>query len=104
MAKNHVGPGGTVNFDAPTGGVTAGVPVALNDLVVIPLAGGPKGTPCVGFTGGVWNVQAAPGLKQGQKVNILAGVLVKPDTAESVPYGKMMSDESGGMAEALLIP
>lgn len=103
MAKNFSSDGSTVNFVAPTGGAVAGQPLALDQLVVMPLSSGPKYTPLVGVTNGAWNVPTAPGLKQGAKVSVLAGVLVADGTADSVPYGKLLSDESGGYAEALLV-
>lgn len=104
MAKNHVSSGKTVGFVAPTGGAVAGVPVALNDLVLVPLSGGPEGAPLVGVTDGEWRVAADGALKQGQKVNVLAGVLVAPEVADSVPFGKLTTDMAGGFANALLIP
>jgi predicted RecA/RadA family phage recombinase len=103
MAKNYSSDGSTVNFVAPTGGAIAGQPLALGQLVVMPIGSGPKGTPLVGVTNGAWNVPVAPGLKQGAKVSVLAGALVADGTADSVPFGKLLSDESGGVAEALLV-
>lgn len=103
MAKNHVSDGNTVDFNAPTGGAVAGQPLALGTLVVIPLSSGPKGTPMVGVTNGAWSVACTAGLKQGAKVSVLAGTLVPPETADSVPYGKLFTDESGGYATALLV-
>lgn len=103
MAKNYSSDGGTLNFVAPTGGAVAGQPCVLDSLVVMPLGSGPKGTPLVGVTNGVWIVPTAAGLKQGAKVSVLAGALVADGTADSVPFGKLFSDESGGFAEALLV-
>jgi len=103
MAKNYSGTGDTVTFIAPTGGAVAGVPVAVVDLVVVPLGSGAKGTPLVGRTGGAWNVPATAGLKQGAKVGILNGVLVAAVTADAVYCGKLTSDTVGGFAELLLI-
>jgi predicted RecA/RadA family phage recombinase len=103
MSKNYAGNGETVTFVAPTGGAVAGVPVAVNDLVVLPLQSGVKGTPLVGRTGGAWTVPAAAGLKQGQKVGILNGGLVAAATADAVYCGKLTSDTVNGFAEFLLI-
>lgn len=103
MAKNYSSDGSTVNFVAPTGGAVAGQPCVLGALVVMPLGSGPKGTPLVGVTNGAWNIPTTPGLKQGAKVSVLAGALVADGTADAVPYGKLLSDESGGVAEALLV-
>lgn len=103
MAKNFSSDGSTVNFVAPTGGAVAGQPCVLGALVVMPLGSGPKGTPLVGVTNGAWNVPTAPGLKLGAKVGVLAGALVAADTPDSVYYGKLLSDESSGVAEALLV-
>ncbi|MQU22144.1 DUF2190 family protein [Pseudomonas helleri] len=103
MAKNYSGSGETVTFVAPVGGAVAGVPVAVNDLVLIPLQSGAKDAVLVGRTGGAWNVPATAGLKTGQKVGVLAGVLVAAATASAVYCGKLTSDTVGGFAEFLLI-
>jgi predicted RecA/RadA family phage recombinase len=103
MAKNLVSEGQTVDFVAPAAGALSGVPLALNDLVLVPLSGGPKGVRLVGRTDGEWFLPASAGLKQGQKVNLLAGTLVAPATPDSVPFGKLTSDATGGFASALLI-
>ncbi|MFJ7286363.1 hypothetical protein [Pseudomonas sp. NPDC099000] len=103
MATNHVGEGKTISFVAPTGGAVSGQPLALNDLVVVPLSGGPKGTPLTGVTHGEWRLAVEGALKQGQKVSLLAGVLVAPATPDAVPFGKLTSDAVGGFASALLV-
>jgi len=103
MAKNHVGTGQTVNFTAPVAGAFSGVPLVLNDMVVVPTSTGVNGAKMVGITDGEWRLPAEGALLQGQKVNVLAGVLVAPAVADSVPFGKLTSDVSGGFATALLI-
>lgn len=101
--KNYSGNGATVTFVAPTGGAVAGVPVAVVDLVLVPTGSGPKGTVLVGHTGGTWSAPAAAGLKQGQKVGVLAGGLVAAATADAVYCGKLTSDTVNGFADFLLI-
>ncbi len=103
MAKNYAGTGDTVTFVAPAGGAVAGEPLALNDLVVIPLQDGAKGAVLVGRTNGVWTLATAVGLKRGQKVSALAGALVAPGTEGAMPFGKLMSDVVGGYADAMLV-
>lgn len=103
MAKNYSGTGDTVTFVAPTGGAVAGVALAVNDLVVMPLQGGPKGTVLVGRTGGAWTMPATAGLKLGAKVGVLNGGLVAAATADAVYCGKLLSDTVGGYAEFLLV-
>ncbi|UVM48569.1 hypothetical protein LOY38_19570 [Pseudomonas sp. B21-015] len=103
MAKNYAGTGMTVDFIAPTAGAFAGVPLVLNDMVVIPTSTGTKGAKMVGITAEEWRLPVDGALKLGQKVNVLAGVLVAPAVADSVPFGKLTSDPSGGFATALLI-
>ena len=105
MSKNYSGPGSTVTFVAPAGGASAGVPLVLIDLVVIPMASGVEGDVLVGHIGGVWRLPADAALLQGQKVALQAGVLVDPlvATGDLVPFGKLMSAPVGGIAEALLI-
>jgi predicted RecA/RadA family phage recombinase len=104
MAKNGVSSGETLDFIAPAGGAVAGVPVVINDLVLVPISGGPVGTKLVGFTRGEWRVAANGALTTGQKVNVKDGVLVAPATAGSVPFGKLTSDMVSNAATALLIP
>lgn len=104
MAKNFVSSGETQDFIAPAGGAVAGVPVAINDLVLIPISGGPEGAKLVGHTRGEWRVATEGALVAGQKVNVKAGVLVAPATADSVPFGKLTSNMVSNMATALLIP
>lgn len=103
MAKNHVGTGKTVDFTAPVGGAFSGVPLVLNEMVVIPTSTGVSGTKMVGITDEEWRLPAEGALLLGQKVNVLAGVLVAPGVADSVPFGKLTSDAVGGFANALLI-
>ena len=101
--KNYSGSGSTVTFVAPTGGAVAGVPVAVADLVLIPVGSGPKGAVLVGHTGGAWLAPAAAGLKQGQKVGVLNGGLVAAATVDAVYCGKLTSDTVNGVAAFLLI-
>lgn len=103
MAKNFVQSGSAPTFIAPAGGVVAGIPVALNALVVVPLDDAKAGEEFVGHTGGVWKVPCANGLKTGVSVAVLAGELVADDTAESTPCGKLTADEAGGLADFLLV-
>ena len=103
MSKNYQGAGQTVTFISPTGGTTSGVPLAINSLVVIPMDTTKKGEPCVGALGGSWQLPVTGALKQGAKVSLLAGGLVADGTADAVPFGKLLTDASGGFAEALLI-
>jgi predicted RecA/RadA family phage recombinase len=103
MAKNIVSNGKTLDFTAPAGGAVAGVPVVINDLVLIPISSGPAGTPLVGITDGEWRVAASGALTKGKKVNVKDGVLVATDTVGSVPFGKLTSDMVSNVATALLI-
>lgn len=103
MAKNFVQSGSAPTLIAIAGGVAAGVPVAINDLVVVPLEDAAAGEPFVGHTGGVWKVACANGLEAGAKVAVLAGELVADGTAGSTPCGKLLTSESGGFADVLLV-
>nr|WP_314563074.1 DUF2190 family protein [uncultured Pseudomonas sp.] len=103
MSKNYQGAGQTVTFTSPTAGTTAGVPLAINSLVVVPMDTTKKGETCVGALGGSWQLPVTGALKLGAKVSLLAGGLVAEGTADSVPFGKLLGDASGGFAEALLI-
>lgn len=103
MATNHVNSGATVSLPAPTGGSVSGIPQVIGDLAVMPLQGGPKGTPITYRTCGAWNVPAAAGLKAGAKVSVLNGSLVAAGTADSAPYGKLLSDTLNGYAEVLIV-
>lgn len=104
MAKNYASTGETVSVTATAAaGIAAGVPLVINDLVVMPLQTVPKGGVATCRTVGAWDLPAAAGLKQGQKVSVLDGSLVAPATANAVPFGKLLSDAASGYATALLI-
>ncbi|WP_462402171.1 hypothetical protein [Pseudomonas sp. Marseille-QA0332] len=103
MTTNFVSSGDTVTLPAPTGGSEKGVPQVINDLAVMPLESGPKGTLIVYRTRGAWNVQADASLKAGNAANVKDGLLVPPETPESKPYGKLLTDSVGGYAEVLIV-
>jgi hypothetical protein len=103
MSTNYVSNGETVTLPAPTGGSVAGVPQVINDLAVMPLQGGPKGTVIVYRTGGNWSVPADAALKAGMKASVKAGALVASGTTDSAPYGKLLTDSVGGYAEVLIV-
>jgi len=103
MAKNYQGAGLQRSFTSPTGGTTSGVPVAIGSLVVVPLDDTAKGQLFTGVLGGSWVLPVTGALKAGAKVSLLAGSLVADGTADSVPFGKLLGDASGGFADALLI-
>lgn len=103
MATNYVSTGDTVTLPAPTGGSVAGTPQVINDLAVMPMQSGPKGTPIVYQLRGSWNVPADAALKAGMKASVKAGGLVPAGTADSAPYGKLLTDSVGGYAEVLIV-
>jgi hypothetical protein len=103
MSTNYVSNGETVTLPAPTGGSAAGVPQVINDLAVMPMQSGPKGTVIVYLTGGNWSVPADAALKAGMKASVKAGALVPAGTADSAPYGKLLSDSVNGFAEVLIV-
>lgn len=103
MATNHVSSGASVTLPAPTGGSVSGVPQVIGDLAVIPLQSGPKGALITYRTGGAWSVPAASGLKTGAKVSVKDGALVAAATADSLPFGKLLSDTLNGYAEVLIV-
>lgn len=103
MPTNYVSSGVTATLPAPTGGSVAGVPQVINDLAVMPQQSGPKGTVIVYRTSGNWLVPADAGLKAGMKASVKAGALVAVGTADSAPYGKLLTDSIGGYAEVLIV-
>lgn len=103
MAKNYVCEGGTLTFTAPDGGVTAGTPVIIHTLNVIPLETVKAGEPFTGALGGVWQLPATAGLTAGSEAAWDGARLVAADTENAKTLGKLVSDESGGYAEALLV-
>lgn len=103
MATNYVSAGDTVTLPAPTGGSVVGVPQVINDLAVMPLQSGSKGTLIVYRTTGAWSVPVDAALKAGMKASVKAGVLVAAGTADSAPYGKLLTDSVGGYAEVLIV-
>ncbi|WP_019933860.1 capsid cement protein [Oceanimonas smirnovii] len=103
MAKNYVQDGATLVLIAPAGGATAGVPVTIEALCVMPLHDAAAGDEFTGRTGGVWLLPSAAGLAAGAEVGWLNGELVAAATASAKAFGKLTTDESGGYAEAMLI-
>jgi predicted RecA/RadA family phage recombinase len=103
MAKNYSGEGKVRSFVSPTGGTTSGLPAVLGGMVVVALEDTVKGQLFSGVLGDVWTLPVTGALKTGARVSVLAGVLVSADTVDSVPFGKLLTDASGGFAEALLI-
>lgn len=103
MAKNYVSSGGAIVMAAPTGGSVAGVPQVIGSLAVMPLQSGAKGTPITYRTCDAWRVPSTAGLKAGAKVSVLNGVLVPADTADSLPYGKQLTDTVDGFADVLIV-
>ncbi|WP_223483644.1 hypothetical protein [Pseudomonas sp. A-RE-19] len=103
MATNYVSTGETTTLPAPTGGSAAGVPQVINDLAVMPMGTGPKGTMIVYRTSGNWSVPADAALKAGMNASVKAGALVPAGTADSAPYGKLLADTVGGYAEVLIV-
>ncbi len=104
MAKNFVCDGSTVNLAAPAGGVVSGVPAKIGALVVIPINSAAEGEPFTGKTDGVWRLPATTGLAAGALVkwDSASGKLVADSAKDADDFGKLITAESGGYAEALL--
>lgn len=103
MSTNYVSSGKTVTMPAPTGGSVAGIPQVIGALAVMPLQSGSKGAAITYHTEGEWDAPAAAGMKAGAKVSVLDGQLVAPETANSLPYGKLTSDVVNGAASVLIV-
>lgn len=104
MAKNFASSGSTVNIKAPAGGTVSGKPLVVNTMVLMPLETVVQGQPVTCHTGNAWYLPVTAGLKLGAKVSVLAdGSLVADGTDNSTPFGRLVGDEAGGMAAALLI-
>lgn len=104
MAKNFVCDGKSVSLSAPAGGVVSGVPAKIGALVVIPINSATEGELFTGQTGGVWRLPAATGLTAGALVkwDSATGKLVADSAKDADDFGKLITAESGGYAEALL--
>lgn len=103
MAKNFVQDGDVLTLIAPAGGVVSGVPVAIGQLVVVPITDAAAGEQFGGKTNGVWSVAVEAGLLAGAAVGILAGDIVAAATASAIPCGKLVTDEAAGVADWMLI-
>lgn len=103
MAKNFVQDGDVLTLVAPVGGVVSGVPVAIGQLVVVPITSAAEGEKFGGKTNGVWNVAVADGLAAGAAVGILDGDIVAAATASSIACGKLVTAEVDGYADWMLI-
>jgi predicted RecA/RadA family phage recombinase len=103
MAKNYVQDGEVLTLVAPAGGVNSGVPVAIGQLVVVPIVDAAAGALFGGRTGGVWKVPVADGLAAGAAVGILDGDIVASATASAIACGKLVTAEADGYADWMLI-
>lgn len=103
MAKNFVEDGDVLTMIAPAGGVVSGTPVAIGTLVVVPITDAAVGEQFGGKTNGVWSVPVAAGLAAGAAVGILDGEIVAAATAEAISCGKLVTAETGGFADWMLI-
>ena len=104
MAKNYVSDGSVLTLTAPTGGVVSGTPVKIGALVVVPLVSAVEGAKFTGKTDGVWLLPADTGLTAGALVkwDAATGKLVADTAKDADDFGKLVTAESGGYAEALL--
>lgn len=100
--KNFIQDGSVLTLIAPAGGVVSGTPVAIGQLVVVPVTTVAAGLPFQGHAVGVFRLPCAGGLLVGAKVSLLAGALVADGTALSIPCGKLTASESGGFADCRL--
>lgn len=104
MAKNYVSDGSVLTLIAPSGGVVSGTPVKIGALVVVPLESVAVGVKFAGKTSGVWLLPADTGLTAGALVkwDTATGKLVADTAKDADDFGKLVTAESGGYAEALL--
>ena len=104
MAKNYVCDGRTITLTAPAGGVVSGLPVKIGALVVIAITSAAEGEPFTGQTDGAWRLPATTGLAAGAMVkwDSASGKLVADSAKDADGFGKLITAESGGYAEALL--
>lgn len=63
--KNFVQKGDALDLTAPSGGVTAGVPVKINNLIVVPATDADEDDTFAGYVKGVFDI-AAEGATSGQ--------------------------------------
>jgi predicted RecA/RadA family phage recombinase len=59
MAKTYIAQGDVMTFTAPTGGVTAGVPLLIGAIVVIPQNTAAQTLPFDGYVSGVHSIPKA---------------------------------------------
>ena len=104
MAKNFVGNGAVLTMTAPVGGVVSGVPIKIGALVLVPLVSASVGQSFSGRADGVWRLPADAGLTAGALVkwDAAAGKLVADTAKDADDFGKLVTAESGGYAEARL--
>ena len=104
MAKNYVCDGRSITLTAPAGGVVSGLPVKIGALVVIAITSAAEGESFTGQADGVWRLPAATGLTAGALVkwDSATGKLVADSAKDADDFGKLITAESGGYAEALL--
>lgn len=103
MAKNFVQDGYIIDAVAPSGGVTSGTPVVIGTLVLIPMVDAAEGETFSGASNGVWQLPCDTGLAAGAGVKWDAGQLVALASATGDVFGKLVTAESGGYADAMLV-
>ncbi len=102
MAKNYVSDGSVLTLIAPSGGVVSGTPVKIGALVVVPLESAAVGVKFAGKADGVWLLPTDTGLTAGALVKWDGAKLVADTAKDADDFGKLVTAESGGYAEALL--
>lgn len=100
MAKNYVEDGESPTLIAPAGGVVSGGAYVIGTLACVALVDADAGQPFAARVVGVFSLPVTAGLLAGAKVSLKAGALVADGVAASLPFGKLIADESGGFAPA----
>lgn len=103
MAKNFVCEGRQMPFIAPAGGVTAGKPIKIGALTVVPLETALAGVEFTGALAGVWMLPCDTALAVGAAVKWDGAKLVADTTKDADDFGKLVSSGASGYAEALLV-
>jgi len=104
MATNVVQEGEFLGFTAPTGGVTAGVPVLIGGLFVIPTSSATVGVVFQGATDDVWNLTKNAGetWTEGEGVYWdVANLRGTTDSSAGLPIG--VAADTGGAASAAVL-
>ena len=100
--KNYVQDGSNLTLVAPTGGVTAGMPYAIGDIVVVAHEDAAEGEAFVGFTCGVFELATASSPTAGASAYITSANAIVSTASGNTKIGAFVEAPVAGVAKVWL--